>query len=66
LTIKLTEHAKKQMVERGVNKEQIMRAIKQGSKVKQTDGYLASYGYIVVAYKKKGDVYKIKTVMIKD
>ena len=54
------------MIERGVTKEQVMRAITQGSKVRQTDGYLASYGYILVAYKKKVKVYKIKTVMIKD
>lgn len=60
----LTLHAKEQMVERGISKQQIVDAIKKGSKVVQTDGLLASYGYIKVAYKIRGDVYIVKTVMI--
>ena len=61
----LTLHAKEQMVERGVNKQQVIDVIKKGSKVVQTDGFLASYSYIKVAYKIKGVQYIVKTVMIK-
>ena len=46
-----TLHAKQQMIERGVGKQQILDVIKKGAKVRQTDGLLASYGYIQVAYK---------------
>ncbi|MBW3002498.1 hypothetical protein KY338_05060 [Candidatus Woesearchaeota archaeon] len=49
-----------------MNKELIKEAIKKGSKIKQTDGLLAVYGYIEVAYKKIGpDTYKIKTVKLR-
>ena len=61
----LTLHAKEQMVERGISKQQVIDTIKKGSKVVQTDGFLASYSYIKVAYKIKGDMYIVKTVMIK-
>lgn len=61
----LTYHAKKQMAERGINKNQIKEVIKKGAKIKQTDGLVASYGYVKVAYKIRGSKYIIKTVMIK-
>ena len=61
----LTLHAKEQMVERGVSKQQVVDTIKKGSKVVQTDGFLASYSYIKVAYKMKGDKYIVKTVMLR-
>lgn len=61
----ITKHARDMMFERGIDEDQIKRAIKQGAKTKQTEGYLAVCGYISVAYKKLGEeVYKIKTVMI--
>lgn len=60
----LTLHAKEQMVERGVSKQQVIDAIKKGSKVVQSDGFLASYTYVKVAYKIRGDNYIVKTVMI--
>lgn len=66
MILKFSKHAKKMMVGRGVTKEQVIRALKMGSKIRQTDGYLSSYAYIEVAYKKKGDIYKIKTIKIKD
>lgn len=38
-----------------------------GARVKQTDGYESSYSYISVDWKKIGDdIYKIKTVKVKD
>ncbi|HLD18942.1 MAG TPA: DUF4258 domain-containing protein [Candidatus Nanoarchaeia archaeon] len=60
-----TLHAKQQMVERGVSKQQILDVIKKGAKIRQTDGLLASYGYIQVAYKIRGEKCIIKTVMIR-
>lgn len=65
IVIILTKHAKEKMVMLGISKEQIKIAIERGSKVNQTDGFLASYGYLKVAYKKIGEnYYKIKTVFI--
>lgn len=62
----LTRHAAERMAARAVNTVQIKEAIKKGSKVQQTDGMLAVYGYIEVAYKKIGeDCYKIKTVKLR-
>ena len=61
----LTLHAKEQMVERGVSKQQVVDAIKRGSKAVQTGGFLASYSYIKVAYKIRGDTYIVKTVMLR-
>ena len=62
----VTKHAKDMMIERGIDEDQIKKAVKRGAISKQTDGYLALYTYIEVAYKKIGnDFYKIKTVKIK-
>jgi len=52
------------MVERGIEEEALCRAIKQGAVSKQTDGLLARYTYIEVAYKVRGGLYIIKTVKI--
>lgn len=59
-----TLHAKRQMVERGISKQQVIDAIKKGGKVRQTDGLLAFYSYVKVAFKMRGETYIIKTVMI--
>lgn len=64
MILDITKHAKQKMIIHGITKEQIMTSIKQGAKFEQTDGFLAKYPYIRVAYKKKGDRYKIKTVYI--
>ena len=67
MILKLTRHAKERMVSRGITIEQIKRAIKIGATIKQTDGYESSYLYLLVDWKKIGDdVYKIKTIKIKD
>lgn len=60
----ITLHARDMMAERGIDEEQIKRIIKQGAISKQTDGLLARYGYIEIAYKIRGEVYIIKTVKI--
>ena len=67
MRLKLTRHAKERMINRGITIEQIKRAIKMGATIKQTDGYESSYSYFLVDWKKIGDdVYKIKTIKIKD
>lgn len=63
----ITKHARDQMSERGIDEEQIKRAIKRGAKTRQRDGYLAVYTYLGIAYKKIGEnTYKIKTVIVYD
>lgn len=60
----ITQHARQQMFDRGIDEEQIRTAIKRGSKIKQTDGFKSIYSYIGVCYKIRGDKYIIKTVTI--
>lgn len=44
---------------------QVRAAIKRGSKKRQTDGWIASYKYIRVAYKLiRAGAFKVKTVFI--
>lgn len=64
MILQISQHAKERMDREGIDEEQIKRAIKMGSITKQTDGYLASYTYMRVAYKKRGEVYRIKTVFV--
>ena len=64
MILQISKHAKEKMDIEGIDEEQIKRAIKAGSITKQTEGYLAHYTYIKVAYKRKGDVYRIKTVFV--
>ena len=65
MVVILTEHAKIRMAEKAINMEQIKRAIQQGAKIKQTDGLLAIYADIEVAYKIRGEKYIIKTVKVR-
>lgn len=60
----VTNHARQQMFDRGIDEEQIKTAIKRGSKIRQTDGFKAVYSYIGVCYKIRGNKYIIKTVTI--
>jgi len=62
--IQISKHAKQKMDIEGIDEEQIKRSIKMGSITRQTDGYLASYTYFKVAYKRRGDIYRIKTVFV--
>tara|TARA_Y100000034_G_C6652601_1_gene285714 strand:- start:223 stop:384 length:162 start_codon:yes stop_codon:yes gene_type:complete len=52
------------MFDRGIDEDQIIRTIKKGSKIKQTDGFKSIYSYIGVCYKVIGEKYIIKTVTI--
>lgn len=63
--IKITKHADDKRKLLGITIEQIKTTIARGSHTRQTDGYLAHWTYIKVAYKKLGnEVYKVKTVFI--
>ena len=60
-----SKHANDKRILYGLTKEQIDRAIKRGATVKQTDGYLAAYREIKIAYKKLNkEIYYIKTIYI--
>lgn len=62
----ISEHAKRRMAEHAITKEMVKEAIERGSKIRQTDGLLATYTYFQVAYKVvQKEVYKIKTVMVR-
>ena len=60
----ITEHARKQMFDRGIDEDQIKRTIKRGSKIRQTDGLKAIFAYMGVSYKIRENKYIIKTVTI--
>lgn len=62
MILQISKHAKEKMDIEGINEDQIKNAIQRGSISRQTDSYLASYTYIKVAYKKRGNIYRIKTV----
>lgn len=64
MRIVLKRHAQEAMIERGVTKEMVERVLKRGSKIRQTEGLLAAYGYVRVAYYVRGDTYVVKTVMV--
>ena len=64
MILQISVHAKEKMDLEGIDEEQIKMAIQRGSVSRQTNGYIASYTYFSVAYKKKGDVYRIKTVFV--
>lgn len=60
----LTRHARERMDYHGITEDQIIAAIRQGARVPQTDGFLAHYTYLCVAYKICGDKYVIRTVFV--
>lgn len=64
MILRITTHAQERMDAKGIEKEQVIRAIKQGATTKQTDGLLARYAYIEVVYKIIGEIYLIKTIKI--
>ena len=65
IKLKITKHAHDKMLWLGVTEEQVKEAILRGSQFRQTDGFLARYRYLSVAYKKlEESVYKVKTVYV--
>ena len=66
IRIILSKHANDRRILYGLSEQQIKNCILRGSRLKQTDGFLASYTYLKVAYKKIGeDLYYVKTLYIK-
>lgn len=53
------------MIERGIGREMVELALKRGSKTKQADGLLATYGYVRIAYRVSGKTFVVKAVMVK-
>ena len=64
MILEISRHAQEKMDIEGIDEEQIKTAILRGSISRQTDGYLATYTYFSIAYKKRGEVYRIKTVYL--
>ncbi len=64
MVVQFTLHAKERMDEHGIDEEQVKVAILRGSVSRQTEGYLASYTYFSVAFQRRGDVYRVKTVFL--
>lgn len=65
MRIVITDHAQERMNLLGIEKEQVIRCVQQGAKSRQTEGWLASFTYLKVAYKVQPDgVIKVKTVYI--
>ena len=65
LKVIYSKHANDKRILYGLTKEQVERAIKRGATAKQTDGYLASYREIKIAYRKPDkEVCYIKTIYI--
>jgi len=62
----LTRHAQERIDKCGLTVDQVVSAIKKGAKIKQTEGFVAVYTYIRVAYIIRGEKCIIKTVMIQD
>ncbi len=60
----ITRHAQERMDLNGITEEQVKLTIERGAKIPQTEGLLAVYTYIRVAYKICGEKFIIKTVMI--
>jgi len=60
----ITFHAQQRMDQYGITEEHLKAAIQRGAKFPQTDGLVAVYTYIRVAYKIVGEKHVIKTVMI--
>ena len=64
MKVVLTRHAQEEMIERGVTKDMVERALTRGSKTRQTEGLLAVYAYVRVAYSVRKDTYVVNTVMV--
>lgn len=63
--IEVTRHAAERMVEKGINENEVLSVLQRGAKIRQKDGFLASYGNISIAYiKTRENKYRIKTVML--
>ncbi len=64
ISLVITQHARQQMFNRGIDEDQIKQAIVRGARIKQTDGFKSVYTYIGVCYKIIGNKHIIKTITI--
>lgn len=64
MIVQFTLHAKEKMDKEGIDEEQVKTALQRGSLSRQTNGYLASYTYFSVAFQRRGELYRIKTVFV--
>ncbi|MBI3051021.1 DUF4258 domain-containing protein [Candidatus Woesearchaeota archaeon] len=64
ISLVITEHAREQMFNRGIDEDQIKQAIRMGARFRQTDGFKSVYTYIGVCYKIIGSKYIVKTITI--
>lgn len=64
MIIQFTLHAKEKMDKEGIDEEQIKTALQRGSLSRQTNGYIVSYTYFSVAFQRRGDLYRVKTVFV--
>ena len=65
LNVKYSKHARERMVERGISKNEISKAIQKGKKRTHDGKIIASYTYFEVVYKKIRDKYYIITVQLR-
>ena len=65
LNVKYSKHARERMVERGISKNEISKAIQIGKKRTQNGKIIAVYTYFEVVYKKIRDKYYIITVQLR-
>lgn len=52
------------MRQRGIDEDQIIAAIKRGSRYRQTEGFKSVHSYIGVCYKIVNGKYYVKTVTV--
>ncbi|MEW6070506.1 MAG: DUF4258 domain-containing protein [Candidatus Thermoplasmatota archaeon] len=60
--IQYSKHARVRMIERGISKNEVQKAIIKGLKRFQNDKIIASYSYFEVVYKKIDDIIYVITV----
>jgi hypothetical protein len=65
LNVKYSKHARERMVERGISKNEISKAIQKGQKRTQNGKLITTYTYFEVVYKKIGEKYYIITVQLR-
>ena len=64
IKINYSRHAQERKTQKGINDNEVKRAIQRGAKrIQRNDTILASYGNLKIVYVKRNDVYYIITIM---
>lgn len=63
LDLEISQHAKRQMIDRGFSKKEVEECIKIGSKTMQDNKIVSTYRDYKVVYKKIKEKYFIITIM---